>query len=148
MLCDNHCQDWQDRSKGCALAGITCLPWLRTAHHKDVTPYQDDPPPPTQENFDRMIERFMSKVEKDRFHWTWTGAVSGCGQPVFHVNHNSNVTALRWAMLNIGHIERPSGNDTFPGCGNPLCVRPEHGLYARHGKRSNADKEKVVSNEC
>lgn len=73
--------------------------------------------------YQKLEQRFWSKVEKTDYCWNWIGALSSQGYGVIWYK-GRNVTAHRMVIfLTTGKFPKL---DTLHHCDNTKCVRPDH----------------------
>lgn len=74
--------------------------------------------------FEAIISRFWSKVDKTSGCWVWTASRSGNGYGQFRLDgHNRPAHRLAWELT---HGAIPEGAFVLHECDNPPCVRPDH----------------------
>lgn len=87
----------------------------------------------------KIINRFFKYVDKQNYHWIWTGAKSG-NQGRIKINGVPiRVLKLSW-VYHFGPI--PEWSMLYRKCGNSLCVKPEH-LARRYDSYEDKDKNKL-----
>lgn len=71
----------------------------------------------------KIIDRFFKYVDKQDYHWIWTGAKSG-NQGRIKIN---GVVIRVMKLSYVYHFGTvPEWSTLFRKCGNPNCVNPEH----------------------
>lgn len=92
---------------------------------------------------EKLIERFMNKVSKDKTTgcWIWTGwKKNGNLYGYFSLTHSKKVRANRQSYeFFIGKI--PDGEQVLHRCDNPQCVNPHHLFLGSH--QDNMDDRKT-----
>ena len=75
-----------------------------------------------------LIARIYKHVEEEGECWNWTGALQTCGTtPV--MRWQGKVQSVRRAILLEHGPNQPHLLATY-SCGNPMCVHPEHTMWA------------------
>jgi hypothetical protein len=86
---------------------------------------------------DRVIERFIDKIDKSGECWEWTAGKDPDGYGIFH--HKKSVRAHRFAYK-IFKGDVPSGMCICHICDNPGCVNPDH-MWIGSVTENNRDRE-------
>ena len=84
---------------------------------------------------DKELKRFHSKYLIDTNGcWIWVGAVDkGDGRGRFH--HNGKTCGVNRVAYEHFHGAPPPDKAVVSGCGNRLCVNPEHLQLMKKGRR-------------
>ena len=77
--------------------------------------------------YNRVMERFWSKVDKSGECWEWTAATNSTGYGQFLWNKSPRLAhRVAWMLHTEADDLLPPEDKLLHSCDNPLCVRPSH----------------------
>lgn len=88
-----------------------------------------------------LEEKFLSRVQKTKTCWLWTGYKNIYGYGVMHLKPHVKIFAHRLSYSLFVNTVIPAGLHVLHSCDNPACVNPNH---LRAGTRNDNMTDMVL----